>query len=195
VPGLPEFFLNTTHPSGLERDFTVVWWDQGGADPSLDPDIPADNMTIAQMIADTVAVTQYLLGQFGQKKVYLLGRSWGSYLGLQVAIAAPQLFHAYIRMDQMSHQWWSKVGAHQMMMDQHRVRENAAMVRKLQAAPVSMTQGLSAASLRLGDEAVHRLGVGTMRDMASVNSGVFLPVWQCRAYTLLDMFWICQGMR
>lgn len=24
-PGMPEFFLNTTHPTGLEQDFTVVW--------------------------------------------------------------------------------------------------------------------------------------------------------------------------
>ena len=56
------------------------------------------------------------------------------------------------------------------------------MVRKLDAAPVSMTEGLSAGRLRLRDGAMHRLGVGTTRDMISVFTGVFIPVWQCRAY-------------
>jgi pimeloyl-ACP methyl ester carboxylesterase len=30
-PGMPEFFLNTTHPSGLEREVTTVRWKQRGA--------------------------------------------------------------------------------------------------------------------------------------------------------------------
>ncbi len=25
-PGMPEFFLNATHPTGLEQGFTVAWW-------------------------------------------------------------------------------------------------------------------------------------------------------------------------
>jgi len=194
-PGMPEFFLNTTHPSGLERDFTVVWWDQRGAGLSFGPDIPRDSMTIAQMIADTVAVTQYLQRRFGQEKVYLLGHSWGSFLGLQVAAAAPQLFHAYIGMGQVSYQLRSEVAAHGIMIDQYRARGDAAMARKLQAAPVSMTQGLSAAYLRLRDDAMHGLGVGTTRDMASVISGVFVPVWQCSTYTLREKIRIWQGMR
>lgn len=194
-PGMPEFFLNTTHPSGLERDFTVVWWDQRGAGLSFDSDIPPDSMTIAQMIADTVAVTQYLKQRFGPEKIYLLGHSWGSYLGLQVAAAAPELFHAYIGMGQVSFQLRSEVAANRIMTDQYRSRGDEVMVRKLQAAPVSMAQGLSVAFLRLRDEAMHGLGVGTTRDMASVISGVFVPVWQCRAYTLREKIRIWQGMR
>ncbi|NUB46112.1 alpha/beta hydrolase [Fertoebacter nigrum] len=194
-PGMPEFFLNTTHPAGLERDFTVVWWDQRGAGLSYDPDIPPDSMTVAQMIADTVAVTQYLLGRFGQEKVYLLGHSWGSFLGLQVAAAAPELFHAYIGMGQVSFQLRSEVAAHRIMTDQYRARGDENMVRRLEAAPVSMAQGLSAAYLHLRDDAMHGLGVGTTRDMASVISGVFVQVWQCRAYTLREKIGIWQGMR
>lgn len=194
-PGMPEFFLNTTHPSGLERDFTVVWWEQRGVGLSFGPDIPPDSMTIAQMIADTVAVTQYLQRRFGQEKVYLLGHSWGSFLGLQVAAAAPELFHAYIGMGQVSYQLRSEVAAHRIMTDQYRARGDEVMVRKLQAAPVSRAQGLSVAYLQLRDEAMHGLGVGTTRDMRSVISGVFVPVWQCRAYTCREKIRIWQGMQ
>ena len=55
------------------------------------------------------------------------------------------------------------------------------MVRKLEAAPVGVENGLSAQWLRLRDGAMHGLGVGTTRDMRSVITGIFLPVWQCRA--------------
>ena len=29
--GLPEYFLTERYPTGLEKDFTVVWWEQRGA--------------------------------------------------------------------------------------------------------------------------------------------------------------------
>ena len=31
LAALQEFFLNTTHPTRLEHNFTVVWWEQRGA--------------------------------------------------------------------------------------------------------------------------------------------------------------------
>lgn len=190
-PGMPTFFLNTTHPTGLEQDFTVVWWEQRGAGMSYSADIPAETMTLAQLIADTITVTNYLRQRFGKEKIYLLGHSWGSFLGIQVATAAPELFHAYIGMGQVCHQLRSEVMAHRYMSDQYKARGDATMVRRLAAAPVSMSDGISDAYMRLRDEAMHRLGIGTTRDMASVITGVFIPVWRCPAYTLREKigFW------
>lgn len=193
-PGMPEFFINTTHPTGLEQDFTVVWWEQRGAGLSYGPDIPAQSMTLAQLIADTISVTDYLRHRFGQDKIYLLGHSWGSFLGIQVAAAAPELYHAYIGMGQVSYQLKSEVAAHSYMLDQYRARSDAAMVRKLEAAPASIKDGLSPAYLALRDAAMHGLGVGTTRDMSSVITGVFIPVWRCRAYTLREKVNIWRGI-
>ena len=39
-PGMPEYFLDRTHPTGLEDDFTVCWWEQRGAGISYRRDIP-----------------------------------------------------------------------------------------------------------------------------------------------------------
>lgn len=36
------------------------------------------------------------------------------------------------------------------------------------------------------DKAMHKLGIGTMRNMHSVFSDIFIPVWTCRAYTLRE---------
>lgn len=193
-PGMPEFFLNNTHPSGLEDDFTVVWWEQRGAGLSWSPDIPPQSMTIAQMIADTVEVADYLRDRFQQDKIYLLGHSWGSFLGIQVAAAAPERFHAYVGMGQVSHQLQSEVMARSFLLEQYHARGNAMMVRRLEAAPASMTDGLSDAWLQVRDDAMHRVGVGTTRDMTSVISGVFVPVWRCRAYTIREKIAIWRGI-
>lgn len=193
-PGMPEFFLNMTHPTGLEADFTVVWWEQRGAGLSFDPDIPPDSMILKQFIADAVAVTRYLLERFGQEKIYLLGHSWGSYLGIQLAAASPDLFHAYIGMGQVSWQLRSEVAAHSAMLAAFRARGDADMVAKLEAAPVSLTAGLSEAYLTLRDQAMHGLGIGTTRDMTSVIWGVFVPVWRCPAYGLAEKVAIWRGM-
>jgi len=193
-PGLPEFFLETAHPAGLLADFTVVWWEQRGAWLSCSSTVPPETMTVPQMIADTISVTNYLRDRFERDKIYLLGHSWGSFLGVQVAAAAPELFHAYIGMGQVVHQVQSEVLAHRYLIDRFRAEGDAAMVANLEAAPVSLTGGLSDGWLRLRDTAMHRQGVGTMREMRSVISGVFVPIWRCPAYTLPEKVNIWRGM-
>jgi pimeloyl-ACP methyl ester carboxylesterase len=192
-PGMPTFFLNTTYPTGLEQDFTVVSWEQRGAGLSFDSAIPPETMTVEQLIADTIAVTDYLRGRFGQDKIYLLGHSWGSFLGIQVAARRPDLFHAYVGMGQLSHQLRSEVAAHAYLLDAYRARGDLGMVRKLEAAPVSMAEGLSDAWMRLRDAAMHKAGVGTTHDMGSVITGIFLPVWRDRAYTISEKIAIWRG--
>lgn len=44
-PGMPEYWLTEKYPTGLEKYFTVVWWDQRGAGLSYSSDIPAKTMT------------------------------------------------------------------------------------------------------------------------------------------------------
>lgn len=193
-PGMPIFFLNTTHPSGLERDFTVVWWEQRGAGMSFASDIPPETMTVEQLIADTIAVTNYLRDRFGKEKIYLLGHSWGSFLGIQVAAKEPNLFHAYIGMAQVAYQLRSEMAARTHMLSAYQALGDTAMVRKLEAATISLPDGLSEAWMRVRDKAMHGLGVGTTRDMRSVFTGVFLPVWRNPAYTLSEKIAFWRGM-
>jgi pimeloyl-ACP methyl ester carboxylesterase len=81
-PGMPDYFLAEQYPTGLEDLFTVVWWEQRGAGLSFASDIPPSTMTVDQFISDTYEVTDYLRERFGQEKIYLLGHSWGSFIGI-----------------------------------------------------------------------------------------------------------------
>jgi pimeloyl-ACP methyl ester carboxylesterase len=93
-PGMPEYFLTQSYPTGLENDFTVAWWDQRGAGLSYHPRIPAKTMTVEQFIADTIGVTNHLRHRFGRHKIYLMAHSWGTFLGIQAAQRAPDLYHS-----------------------------------------------------------------------------------------------------
>jgi pimeloyl-ACP methyl ester carboxylesterase len=183
-PGMPDYFLTQRYSTGLENYFTVVWWEQRGTGLSYRADIPRETMTAEQFIADTLEVTNYLRHHFGKDKIYLLGHSWGSYLAIQAAAKAPELYHAYIGMAQVSYQLKSELLAHEYMLDQFGRNGNRAMVRKLEAAPVTMTDGTSDAYLAVRDGAMHRLGIGTTHDMKSVITGVFFASWRFREYTL-----------
>jgi pimeloyl-ACP methyl ester carboxylesterase len=192
-PGMPEYFLDRMHPTGLERDFTVCWWEQRGAGISYSPDIPLESMTTEQLIRDTIAVTDYLRERFGRDRIYLLGHSWGSFLGIQVVARAPERYHAYIGMGQVAHQQQSEVLAYEYGLTQFRRSGNRKMVRALEAAPVTMDAPLPKAYMKVRDAAMHSLGVGTTREMRSVVTGVFLPVWLTPGYTLREKAAIWRG--
>ena len=67
------------------------------------------------------------------------------------------------------------------------------MVRKLEAAPVTMTGGTPAAYLALRDQAMHSLGIGTTHDMNSVITGILLPSFTSRDYTLMEKINMWRG--
>lgn len=192
-PGMPEFFLAERYPTGLEDDFTVVWWDQRGAGLSYRADIDPDTMTVDQIVADTHAVTHYLRDRFGHDKVYLMGHSGGSFFGILAAARAPELYHAYVGVAQMTYQLASEMAAYDYMLQAYREAGDAKMVRRLEGAPPTPTGPLPGPYLALRDEAMHGLGVGTTREMRSVVTGVFVPSWLSRSYTLTEKVNLWRG--
>jgi pimeloyl-ACP methyl ester carboxylesterase len=184
--GMPDYFLTEKYPTGLEDYFTVVWWEQRGSGMSYSPDTPRDTLNLEQMVSDTLGVTNYLRQRFGQDKIYLMGHSGGTFIGVQAAARAPQLYHAYIGVAQMSNQLKSENEAYQYMLEKFKENGNTGMLRKLEAAPVTMTGGTPRAYLAVRDTAMHSLGIGTMHNMKSVVTGIFLPSLASPQYTVQE---------
>ena len=67
------------------------------------------------------------------------------------------------------------------------------MVRKLEAAPVTLTDGTPDAYLALRDVAMHSLGIGTIHAMHSVITGIILPSLTSRDYTLTEKINMWRG--
>ena len=106
---------------------------------------------------------------------------------------APELYHAYIGVAQMSDQLKSERLAYEFMVKKFRDKGNTKMVRKLEAAPVTMKDGMPDAYRALRDPAMHSLGIGTTHDMNSVISGIFLPSLTCKEYTLTEKINMWRG--
>jgi pimeloyl-ACP methyl ester carboxylesterase len=191
--GIPDYFLTPKYPTGLEDYFTVVWWEQRGSGLSYSADIPRETMTLEQMISDTLAVTNYLRQRFGKEKIYLMGHSGGTFIGIQTAAQAPELYYAYIGVAQMSNQLKSEKLAYDYMLQQFKENGNTKMVQKLEAAPVTMTDGTPDAYRALRDPAMHSLGIGTTHDIKSVVTGLFLPSLQFQEYTLSEKVNLWRG--
>lgn len=190
-PGMPEFWLTRRYPTGLAEIFTVVWWEQRGAGLSFSRDIPPDTMTVEQFIADTIEVIRYLRRRFDTEKVYLLAHSWGSFVGLQVAARAADQLHAYIGMAQVTDQLESERRSYEYLLARYTEIGDRRMVRALERVPV--TDSVPAAYDAMRDKAMHRLGVGTTRDMHSVVTGIFLHSWRSNDYTLPEKVNLWRG--
>ncbi|MFX8907089.1 alpha/beta fold hydrolase, partial [Acinetobacter baumannii] len=81
--------LANAFQSELEKHFLVVQWDQRGSGKSF-PNTSASSMTVAQFEADTHELVLWLRQHFQRDKIYLLGHSWGTYLGLAEAQQHPE---------------------------------------------------------------------------------------------------------
>ena len=89
------------------------------------------------MIQDTIQVTNYLRDRFGQEKVYLMGHSRGTFVGIHAAARAPELCHAYAAVAQITNQLESEQLAYEHMLAQFRGQGN----RDLKRIGISATEG------------------------------------------------------
>lgn len=84
-----------------EKEFTLVQWDQRGAGRTFARNPPPAALTVAGMTGDGIAVAEYLRTRLGQDRIILVGSSWGSVLGVRMALARPDLFHTYVGAGQL----------------------------------------------------------------------------------------------
>ena len=95
-PGGPERPLFRYFNSDLERHFLVAYLDQRGTGRSFDRTADPARLTVAQHLEDLETVISYLRRAYAKEKIYLVGHSWGTVLGLLHAKAHPETVAALI---------------------------------------------------------------------------------------------------
>ncbi|MCR1838918.1 alpha/beta fold hydrolase [Murimonas intestini] len=118
-PGTPmlQFITYLEKEERLEKYFTVCYWDQRGSGMTYNKSTDPSTMTVSQMVEDTRAVTEYVKSRFGQNKIYLIGHSWGSYLGVKTIEKYPENYLAYIGIGQVTNQVESERLAYEFMLN------------------------------------------------------------------------------
>jgi pimeloyl-ACP methyl ester carboxylesterase len=185
-PGMPEYPLTEKYPVNIDEHFVVCWWEQRGAGLSYSSELNYDEITIDQLVLDTIEVTNYLRKRFNKDKIFLIGHSFGSFIGLKTVKKAPELFEAYVGMAQISNQLTSEKIAYEYMLEQYKMSKNEKMVEKLKEYDILSMKSLPLEYIKFRDRPMHELGIGTMHEMKSVITGIFFPVMGFSGYTIME---------
>ncbi|HEX8817970.1 MAG TPA: alpha/beta hydrolase [Terriglobales bacterium] len=134
-PGSPTMPVDFTFQSPWEDYFTVVEWDQRGTGKtyaSNDPNQLASTITMEQMTSDAEEVIKYLQTHLAKKKIFLMGQSWGSAMGLTLAASHPEWLYAYIGVGQIINSQESEARGYQFALDQAKAHGNQEAISDLQ---------------------------------------------------------------
>lgn len=130
-PGSAEMPLYRFNPY-LERYFVVVMWDQRGSGKSYSKKIPEESMTIEQFIDDTHELTRILKKRFSTDKIYLVGHSWGSGLGMLTVDLYPEDYYAFVGIGQIVNLVENEQVSWQFCLDEARKRGDKKAIKQLE---------------------------------------------------------------
>ncbi|HEY1891467.1 MAG TPA: alpha/beta fold hydrolase [Steroidobacteraceae bacterium] len=135
-PGSPETPAAWTFRQPWEDYFTVVEWSQRGTDKTYEANTPAQmapGMSVAGMTDDAAGIASYLRARFHKKKIFLMGHSWGTVLGVELAQRHPDWFYAYIGVGQVVNVRNGERAGYRYALQQAEAHHNADGVRELKA--------------------------------------------------------------
>ena len=166
----------------LEKHFVVVNWEQAGSAKSYGSTNIRD-ITVDTYIDDGYELTKYLCKTFEKEKIYLLGESWGSALGIFLIDKAPELYHAFIGTGQMVSFLDTEIIDYELAMEIANEKGDAKTVETLKAngkppyygkdvtwKSAAYLQYLSAYMTANPD--IHNSGYNTFRDLFSSEYGI-----------------------
>ena len=116
-----------------ERKFTIVQWDQRGAGRTFARNPPPAGLTVALMAEDGIALTEYLRARLGQPRIILVAGSWGTVIGVHMALARPDLFHAYVGAGQMVDYRENQAASYRRLLQLARAAGDGATLAALEA--------------------------------------------------------------
>jgi pimeloyl-ACP methyl ester carboxylesterase len=167
----------------LEKHFVVVNWDQPGSGKSYYAE-RTKSISAQTYIQDGYALTEYLKKRFSQEKIYLLGESWGSALGIFLIDSYPTSYHAFIGTGQMIDFAETERMDYEKAMEIAQSKGDETVMKRLIAngeppyygKKVTMKSAvylnyLSAYMAK--NPRIHNPGYNTIRDIASSEYGLF----------------------
>lgn len=140
-PGMSEIPYVTKYQDLLEKNFTIVHYDQRASGKSYHFGEDYSNLSTELLVKDLLALTDYISTRFNQEKVILVGHSFGTYIGMQAAQQAPEKYEAYIGIGQMSNIIESELDGLNFTIDQAELSGNTTDVEYLQGLTEKVQSG------------------------------------------------------
>ena len=196
-PGSPEFTFMKETNRGLENDFVMVYWEQRGAGKSYSKNVPEASMNLPQFISDTRELSILLAKRFKKDKIYIMGHSWGSLLGILTANQYPELYYAYFGIGQLCSQYKAEKMSYDWVKEQARIRNNKKAIEALSSLvfPDSLANSnVWSDYLMTERNYVSQLGGGVTHKMTSMLPLVTM-VLNAKEYTMADKMNFMKGSK
>lgn len=135
---MPLFHQNNRE---LENYFIVVNWDQRGAGKSYSNNIAVDSMTLSQFVADAYELTQYLKQKYNREKIYIVGHSFGTVLGMSLIEKYPQEYFAFGGVGQVVDVIANEQYSYNFALDSAKTANNTIAIKELEDVGYPDEQG------------------------------------------------------
>jgi proline iminopeptidase len=195
-PASPELPTSWAFQNGWEDFFTVVQWDQRGSGKTFlanEQAKVAPTLSLDRITEDAAAVVQYLRTKYGKEKIFVLGHSWGSLVGINLAQRHPEMLYAYIGMGQIINGHENEVAGYAQTLRLAEEKGNAQAVAELKgiapypeadgSAPLPKLDTLRKWSVSFGGLSYGRSGLDYYLNLANLSP----------AYSAADVAAIDQG--
>lgn len=116
----------------LENHFTMVYWDQRNAGKSYNKKTSKEEIKVAKYIQDVDTLVAYLKNRFNADKIFLIGHSWGSRLGLYAIQKNPENFIAYVGIGQELASFEGELISYQYTLKKAKELNNVKAVKELE---------------------------------------------------------------
>jgi len=191
-PGFPIYPIHKAYGTQLEQLFNVCYWDQRGAGMSYHRSETKSPLAVEQLIEDTVAVTHYLRKKYAQDKIYLMGHSWGTYLGSLVASRRPESFAAYIGVGQIAFQTASEQETYDFILKTARERQEKRAIKRIEKVTFDHKYYKNPAYGSIRKKFTERYGGGFLRQGYSYRE-TLKHIFTCPHYTWKERMNILAG--
>lgn len=131
-PGASATALLRKFNSELEEHFTVVYWDQRNAGKSYSKKTPKEEIRVAKYIQDVDTLTTYLKNRFNVDKIFLVGHSWGTRLGLYAVQKNPKNYIAYVGIGQELVSYEGELISYQYSLKRAKEANNLKAIKELE---------------------------------------------------------------
>ena len=181
----------------LLDSFTIATWDQRGTGGSY-AGVKTETLTIAQLVEDAEAVVNYLCKEFNKKKIFVIGGSWGSLLGIRLAYAHPEHIAAFVGFGQFVNGVKNELISYQYTLDAAEAAGDEEAVKELESVgpPIQgMYKGGFDGMMKQRNLMMKYGGYSKSEEKRSYMDSFVKPMIMSGEYSLSDLIGIVLGYK
>ena len=175
----------------------MVCWDQRMAGKSYNKNNINKDITINDMVEDMHEVVMYLCNRFNKDKIYFVGHSWGSILGVCYLQKYPETIKAYVGMGQFVNGEENEKLSYKFVLDYAKAHNNKKAIKDLEKIGEPQ-KGIYGGdwfdSMMVQRNYMTKFGGGCYKQKEDIFSSVLIPFVTSGEYNLVtDLYKYAKG--